>query len=94
LPTRSTVAVGESLVVDVDARALRSGSVHRVAIVAAGSADASAAELARISMPVSPDRVRIALPARIAGASEVRLYYIPTAGSSSVVAARAPVTVE
>jgi tight adherence protein C len=94
LPTRSTVAVGESLVVDVDARALRSGTVHRIAIVPAGAADASAAELARISTPVSPDRVRVSLPARVAGVSEVRLYYIPKAGSGSVVAARAPVTVE
>jgi hypothetical protein len=38
--------------------------------------------------------VRVSLPARVAGVSEVRLYYIPKAGSGSVVAARAPVTVE
>ena len=33
------------------------------------------------------------LPARVAGASEIRLYYMPAAGSGNVAAARAPVTV-
>jgi tight adherence protein C len=93
MPVRSTVAVGDLLVVDIDARALRSGSMHRVAMLPSDASDAGETELTRIGVPIAPNMVRITLPARVAGDNEIRLYYVPKARSSPIVAARASVTV-
>jgi hypothetical protein len=93
MPVRSTVAVGDLVVVDIDARALRSGSMHRVAMLPNGASDAGETDLSRIGLPIAPDMVRLSLPARVAGDNEIRLYYTPKASSSPIVAARASVTV-
>ena len=47
----------------------------------------------RSSVPVQPDRLRVSVAATVAGANEVRLYYVPPSGSEPVVAARAPITI-
>jgi hypothetical protein len=95
VPADNSVRAGDLLTVDIDARALRDGSQHRVAIVPIGTPDAatSGAEFIRTTVPVLPDRVRVSLSAVAPGANEVRLYYVPPAGSAPVVAARAAVTV-
>jgi tight adherence protein C len=94
-PLQTEVRVGDLVTVDIDGRALREGSAHRLYIVPVGTSDAQLAspEFMRGSVPVQPDRQRVSLSAVAAGANEVRLYYVPASGSEPVVAARAPVTV-
>jgi tight adherence protein C len=95
VPVRVIVRVGDLVPVDVDARALRKGSQLRLNIVPIGTAEAlgDVPEFERTSVAVLPDRVRVALPARAEGPSELRLYYVPPAGSNRVIAARHPITV-
>ncbi|MGD9615969.1 MAG: type II secretion system F family protein [Alphaproteobacteria bacterium] len=92
VPVRVSVRAGDLVTVDADARALRDGSRHRVALVPAGTLD-DAAEALRDGVPIAPDRVRVSLPASSPGPNEVRLYYVPPAGSDPQVGARAAVVV-
>ena len=93
-PAASTVRAGDLLTVDIDARALRDGSQHRIVLVPADVPEAvGGADFLHGSAPVPPDRVRTSLPAAAPGPSEVRLYYVPAAGSDPMLAARAGVIV-
>jgi tight adherence protein C len=94
-PLSPTVASGQLVTVDIDARALRPGSQQRVILVPANAplVPADAAAFLHHSMPVAPDLVRLSLRAEAAGPAELRLYYVPSGGASPVVAARAPLTV-
>jgi tight adherence protein C len=94
LPTKSALRIIDPVVVDLDARKLRTGFQHRLAVVPTGTPDkiADAAAFARDSVPVQPSRMRVFTAARAAGTNEVRLYYIPQFGTDLVVAAR--VTIE
>lgn len=95
-PTKDSLRIIDPVVVDIDARALRSGFQHRLAVVPADTPDAvqDAAAFARDSFPAQPSRMRVFLSARNAGANEVRLYFIPQFGSDLVVAARAKIDVK
>jgi len=95
VPLAPTVRTGDLVTVDIDARALRSGSQHRLNIVPVGTPDeaANSRELLLRSVPVQPDRMRVSLAATAEGANEIRLYYVPSGGGAPVVAARAPVAV-
>src|SRR4029077_2819825 len=94
LPTKRALRILDPVVVDLDARKLRTGFQHRLAVVPTGTPDkiADAAAFARDSVPVQPSRMRVFTAARAAGTNEVRLYYIPQFGTDLVVAAR--VTIE
>jgi hypothetical protein len=92
VPARVLLRAGELVTVDVDARALRDGSQHRLAVVPAGTPDAPAPAIPD-GVPIAPDRVRVSLPASAPGPNEIRLYYVPTAGSDPQVGARAAITV-
>jgi tight adherence protein C len=94
-PLEPTVRVGDLVTVDIDARALRAGSQHRVSIVPVGTPDdaGNGADFLRRSVAVQPDRMRVSLAASTAGPGEIRLYYVPQGGSQPVVAARAAVAV-
>ena len=94
VPAEASVRAGDLVTVDVDARALRDGSQHRIALVSIAAPETSAAaDVAGGSVPIPPNRVRVSLSSPVAGPSEVRLYYVPSAGSDPVLAARAGVTV-
>ena len=90
LPLRRTIAAGQLLLVDVDARALRGGSRQVVVLVPAGSPQPP--DL-RDGVAVAPVMTRISLVPRTPGASEVRLYSVPQGGAAPVLAARAAVKV-
>jgi tight adherence protein C len=94
LPTKSALRIIDPVVVDLDARKLRTGFQHRLAVVPTGKPDkiADAAAFARDSIPVQPSRMRVFTAARASGSNEIRLYYIPQFGTDLVVAAR--VTIE
>lgn len=96
VPTKTRLRIIDSVVVDLDARALASGSNHRLMVVPAGTPDAVAdpAAFANASTGVPPSRTRVSLPIDSAGRNEVRLYYIPQFGSTFVVAARTTIEVE
>ena len=94
VPLEPAVRTGDLVTVDIDARALRTGSQHRLTMVPVGAPEAvNPTDLLRTSVPIQPDRVRVSLSAVAAGAYEVRLYYVPPSGSEPVVAARAAVAV-
>jgi tight adherence protein C len=92
VPIEVSVRSGDLLTVDVDARALRDGSMHRLVLVPKGAPD-DAVDLLHEGVPIAPDRVRLSLPAATPGLNEVRLYYVPPSGSAPQIAARATVTV-
>ena len=76
-PGHFTVRAGDLLTVDIDARALREGSQHRVAIVRREppKPPSDLAEYTRRSVSVPPDRMRVSVSGAIVpGAAEVRLY--------------------
>jgi tight adherence protein C len=94
-PAQQAVAVGEPLIVDVDARSLADDSNLRVIVVPADAPDdvsdpkaffAGAADVAAAQMEVT-------VTAKSAGLGEVRLYSIPHGGSDYAVAVRVPITV-
>ena len=94
MPMQVSVCAGDLVTVDVDARALRDGSMQRLVLVPAGSADEEAADLPHDGVPIAPDRVRVSLPAAAPGLNELRLYYVPHSGSPAPeIAARAVVIV-
>jgi hypothetical protein len=69
VPTETSARAGDLITVDIDARALRGGSQLRIAIVPTGTLDAAGdAELARNTVPVLPDRMRVSLSAATPGA--------------------------
>jgi tight adherence protein C len=92
VPVRVSVRAGDLVTVDVDARALRDGSQHRLVLVPEGTPD-DGVDLQRDGVPIVPDRVRVALPASAPGPNEVRLYYVPPSGAAPRIATRAVVMV-
>jgi tight adherence protein C len=92
VPVQISVRAGDLVTVDADARALRDGSQHRVALVPAGTPD-DAAEAMYDGVAIAPDRVRVTLSAVAPGDNEIRLYYVPPSGSAPRVGARAAVAV-
>jgi tight adherence protein C len=92
VPVQTSVRAGEPVTIDADARALRDGSRHRIALVPVGTPD-DAAEAMRDGVAIAPDRVRVTLSAAVSGPNEVRLYYVPPSGSAPLVGARAVVAV-
>jgi tight adherence protein C len=95
MPTAASVRVVDPMVVDVEARALRTGSNQRLAVVPAGTPDAIAdpAAFMRTSIGILPVRTRAYLVPAAPGVNEVRLYDIPQSQTSFVVAARATIEV-
>jgi hypothetical protein len=93
---KDPVRLIDPVIVDIDARSLRSGFQHRLAVVPADTPDKvqDAAAFARDTVAAQPARTRAFLSARSAGANEVRLYYIPQFGSEFVIAGRAKLTVQ
>lgn len=96
VPTKTRLRLIDPVVIDLDARALASGSNHRLAVVPAGTPDAIAdpTAFANDSKGVPASRTRVSLPLSAPGPNEIRLYYIPQFGSTFVVAARASIEVE
>jgi hypothetical protein len=92
VPAQASVRAGDLVTVDADARALRAGSQHRVALVPVGTPD-TAVDLIRDAVAIAPDRVRVSLPTSAPGPNEVRLYYVPPSGSDPQIGARAAVAV-
>jgi len=92
---KAALRIIDPIVVEFDARKLRTGYQHRLAVVRAGTPDkvTDAAAFARDSIPVEASRMRVYTEAHAAGKNEVRLYYIPHFGNELVVAARAAVDV-
>ena len=92
---KNALRIIDPVVVDIDARKLRTGYQHRLAIVPADTPDkvTDAAAFARDSFPVEASRLRVYAAAHSAGKNEVRLYYIPHFGNALVVAARATIDV-
>ena len=92
---KNALRIIDPVVVDIDARKLRTGYQHRLAIVPADTPDkvTDAAAFARDSFPVEASRMRVYAAAHSAGKNEVRLYYIPHFGNALVVAARANIDV-
>ena len=92
VPTGKSGRAGDTVSVDIDARALRDGSQHRIALVPVGTPDTpAAADSIRGGVPIPPDRVRVSLSSPLPGPHEARLYYVPPSGSGAVLAARAGV---
>jgi len=92
---KAALRIIDPIVVEFDARKLRTGYQHRLAVVRAGTPDkvTDAAAFARDSIPVEASRMRVYTEAHAAGKNEVRLYYIPHFGNDLVVAARAAIDV-
>jgi hypothetical protein len=92
---KDALRIVDPVVVDIDARKLRTGYQHRLAIVPAGAPDkiSDAAAFARDSIPIQASRMHVIAAAHAAGKNEVRLYYIPHFRTEFVVAARAPIDV-
>jgi tight adherence protein C len=93
---KAALRIIDPIVVDLEARKLRTGYQHRLAVMPADTPDkiTDAAAFARDSIPVEPSHVRVYAEAHTAGKNEVRLYYIPHYGNELVVAARASVDVK
>jgi tight adherence protein C len=89
-PARPVAAVGEPIVVDVDARALEGSSNLRVVVVPLETPDSVSNEAVFFAdaKDVSATQMQVTLTAKTAGRSEVRLYAMPRSSSSYVVAAR------
>jgi tight adherence protein C len=92
---KNALRIIDPVVVDIDARKLRTGYQHRLAVVPAGTPDKviDAAAFARDSVPVEASKMRVFTEAHAPGKNEVRLYYIPHFGNELVVAAREPIDV-
>ncbi len=95
VPTKNALRIIDPVVVDLDARKLRTGFQHRLAVVPTGTPDkiTDAVAFARDSVPVQPSRMRVFTAASVAGSNEIRLYYIPQFGTDLVVAARETIQV-
>lgn len=89
------VGVGEPLAVDVDARALAADYNLRVVVVPANTPDSVVDPKTFFAgaKDVAPTQMRVTLAAKIAGASEVRLYSVPHFATDYAVAARIPVMI-
>ena len=95
VPLKASLRIIDPVIVDIDARTLRSGFQHRLAVVPADTPDEvqDAAAFARDTVATQPSRTRVFLSARSIGANEIRLYYIPQFATEPVVAGRAKITV-
>ena len=95
VPTATTTPLGVPLAIDIDSRALASGSAERVIIVPAGTPDAITDQAAyiRASKSVVPGQLRITMTPTTLGRNEIRLYYLTQFGLTPVVAARAEIEV-
>jgi hypothetical protein len=94
-PARQAVAVGEPLVVDVDARSLADASDLRVVVVPVDTPDGVSDPEAFFigAADVAATQMQVTVTAKTAGLSEVRLYSIPHGGLDYAVAVRVPITV-
>jgi tight adherence protein C len=92
VPVQVSVRAGDLVTIDVDARALRDGSLHRLVLVPEGTPDDLVDPL-HDGVLIAPDRVRVALPATAPGPNEIRLYYVPPSGPAPRIGARAAVMV-
>ncbi|HYM72156.1 MAG TPA: type II secretion system F family protein [Stellaceae bacterium] len=92
---QKTVAVGEPIVVTVDARALAGDFDLQVVVVPANTPEkiADPKTFFAEAKPVSPRQMQVSVTARSAGRNEVRLYFVPHFGTSHVIAARAEISV-
>lgn len=90
-----TVAVGSTITVSVDARALAADFDLRVALVPAGTPDNvnDAKTFFAQAQAASAREMKVTLTARNEGRNEIRLYYVPHFGTSYLVAARADIMV-
>jgi len=94
-PAQQIAAIGDPIVVDVDARALADSSNLRVVVVPIGTPDdvADPATFFADAKDIAAAQMQATVTARSAGPSEVRLYAVPHASSDYAVAARAPITI-
>jgi tight adherence protein C len=94
-PTQQVAAVGEPIVVDVDARALAANSDLRVVVVPLDTPDTvgDPATFFVSAADVAATQMQVTVTARTAGLSEVRLYSVPPSGSDYAVAVRVPITI-
>ncbi len=92
---QKTVAVGDSIAVTIDARALAADFDLQVVIVPAKTPDnvTNAKAFFAQAKSATARQMQVLLTARDEGRSEVRLYYVPHFGTAYLVAARAEITV-
>ncbi len=95
-PATPRVKLVDGVTLDVDARGLQNDSNLRLVVVPEGVPDAVADPdiLVSASTPIAPARLRLTIPAEIAGEDEVRLYAIAPFTTTYSVVARARVMVE
>jgi len=95
MPTQQVAAVGEPIIVDVDARALADNYNLRAVIVPKDTPDSVIDEKTFFAdaKDVASTQMQVTLTARIAGPSEVRLYSVPHFSTSYTVSARTPMMV-
>jgi tight adherence protein C len=95
MTSAKNVAVGQTIEVSVDARALASDYNWRVVIVPADIAESvvDATSFFADAKDVAAVQMKVQLAAKTAGRSEIRLYSIPHLSSSYVIAARFPIIV-
>ena len=91
--SQTSVAVGQELDVSFDARSLSNDFDLRVVLVPATAPDTvgDANTFFTGAKPITATEGHVSLTARIAGPSEVRLYYVPHNATTFAVAARASV---
>ena len=89
------VAVGQPIVVDVDARSLTEDRNLRVVVVPVKTPAAVTDEKAFFAdgKDVGATQMQVTVTARVPGNSELRLYAIPPSGSGYAIAARFPIMV-
>ena len=94
-PAQQVVAVGEPLVVNVDARALVDNYNLRVVVVPVDTPDSVIDPKTFFvnAKDAAPTELQVTVTARSAGPSEVRLYSVPHFGTDYTVAARMPIMV-
>jgi tight adherence protein C len=94
-PAQQVIAVGEPLVVNVDARALADNYNLRVIVVPLNTPDSVIDPKAFFvnAKDAAATELRVTVTARSAGPSEVRLYSVPHFGTDYTVAARMPIMV-
>jgi tight adherence protein C len=92
---QKTVAVGDSIAVTIDARALAADFDLQVVIVPAKTPDnvTNAKAFFAQAKSATARQMQVLLTARDEGRSEVRLYYVPHFGTAYLVATRAEITV-
>lgn len=92
---QKTVAIGDSIAVTIDARALAADFDLQVVIVPAKTPDnvTNAKAFFAQAKSVSSREMQVLLTARDEGRNEVRLYYVPHFGTAYLVATRAEITV-